>query len=192
MSGLREARPELDLEGLDVDPGAAEIARRKSGLPVTVGTIDRMPYPSGSFSAIVSSDVLCHARVNQDSALAEFHRCLAPGGLLLLNLPAYEWLLSAHDRRVHTKRRYTARSAERVVRSAGFVKVSACYGNSLLLPLMVLHRLIARGETAASDVRQFPAWQDALFFAAMDVDRRLRARGAHLPFGGSVRVEARR
>jgi SAM-dependent methyltransferase len=192
LSGLGEARPDLALEGLDLDPGAAEIARRKSGLPVAFGTIDRMPYPSGSFSAIVSADVLCHARVDQDLALAEFHRCLAPGGFLLLNLPAYEWLLSAHDRQVHTKRRYTAGSAERLVRKAGFLEVSASYGNSLLLPLMALHRLFARGARAGSDVRPFPAWQDALFFAAMDVDRRLRARRACLPFGGSVRVEARR
>jgi SAM-dependent methyltransferase len=192
MSRLREARPDLALEGLDVDPEAGEIARRKSGLPVAVGTVDRMPYPSGSFSAIVSSDVLCHARVDQGSALAEFHRCLAPGGFLLLNLPAYEWLSSAHDRQVHTKRRYTARSADRLVRKAGFLQVSVSYGNSVLFPLMALHRLFARGTATASDVRPFPAWQDALFFSAMDVDRQLKARGACLPFGGSVRVEARR
>jgi hypothetical protein len=111
---------------------------------------------------------------------------------LLLNLPAYEWLRSAHDRQVHTKRRYTARSAERLVRKAGFLDVCASYGNSLLLPLMVLHRLLARDATAGSDVRPFRPWQDALFFAAMDVDRGLKARGAQLPFGGSVRVEARR
>jgi hypothetical protein len=34
---------------------------------------------------------------------------LRPGGLLILNLPASDWLYSNHDVAVHTSHRYTAR-----------------------------------------------------------------------------------
>ena len=43
------------------------------------------------------------------AALAEFRRCLRPGGILVLNLPAYRWLYSAHDVAVDNVRRYRAR-----------------------------------------------------------------------------------
>jgi len=39
-------------------------------------------------------------------ALAEARRCLKPGAIAIFNLPAYDWLLSAHDKRVHNVRRF--------------------------------------------------------------------------------------
>ena len=46
-----------------------------------------------------------------EAALAEMVRVLAPGGLLLVNLPAFDWLHSAHDIRVQNARRFTAAGA---------------------------------------------------------------------------------
>jgi SAM-dependent methyltransferase len=192
LSRLTAARPDLVAEGLELDEEAAGMTREKTGLSVTVGSIDRMPYPSGAFSAIVSADVLSHAGVDQHVALIECHRCLEREGLLLLNLPAYEWLWSAHDERIQGARRYTTTSARALARAAGFSRVSAEYRNSLLFPLMLLHRLGKRRGDSESDVRPFPEWQDRFFFAVTDAERGLRARGIRVPFGGSIRVEARK
>lgn len=190
LARLRQARPDLALAGLEYDREAARLAQAKTGLAITVGSVNALPYDDGSFQAIVSADVLCHAGVQEAAALSEFHRCLRPGGSLLLNLPAYQWMASAHDAHVHNARRYTAGGARRLVTAAGFAAVAAGYWNSLLFPLMLLHRLVAGRGQAGSDVRRFPAWQDRLFFAATAVERRLFRPGAGLPFGGSVWVWA--
>lgn len=189
LKRLRATHPTLAIEGIELDAEAAEAARRKSGVSVTVGSVARMPYPSASFAAIVSADVLCHEGVDEVGALLEFHRCLASGGVLLLNLPAYEWLSSAHDRRVHNVRRYSARRAEALVCAAGFTRVRIERWNSFLFPLMLAHRL-ASATSAPSDVRKFPEWQDRILFAATAAEHRLSSLGLRLPFGGSIQVEA--
>jgi len=192
LARLVAARPDLVLAGLEYDAEAAAIARQKTGLPVTTGSVLAMPFPAGAFAAIVSADVLCHAGVDQTQALAEFHRCLQPGGQLILNLPAYQWMASAHDAHVQNTHRYTAGEAQRVVVAAGFVPVAAGYWNCLLFPLMLLHRLVAGRNGAASDVQAFPPWQDRLFFAATAAEHWLARAGLPMPFGGSVWVWARK
>lgn len=181
------------LAGLEYDTEAAALARTKTGLPIETGSVNAMPYADASFDAVVSADVLCHAGVDEAAALAEIRRCLRPGGLLLLNLPAYQWMASAHDAHVHNARRYTAGRARLLLEAAGFASVRSGYWNSLLFPLMLLHRLTARSrEDSGSDVRPFPGWQDRLFSAMTALERRLARLGLGLPFGGSVWVEARK
>jgi len=190
LARLAAARPDLALAGLEYDAEAAGVARAKTGLPVTTGSVNALPYPAASFAGIVSADVLCHAGVDMAAALSEFHRCLRPGGRLLLNLPAYQWMASAHDSHVHNVRRYTAGAAHRMVAAAGFAAVTAGYWNSLLFPLMLVHRLLPGRAQGGSDVRPFPGWQDRLFFSVTAVERRLFGQGRGLPFGGSVWVWA--
>src|SRR3954462_15253912 len=91
-------------------------------------------------------------------------RCAAswrPGGRLVLNLPAFQWLRSAHDHRVHNVRRFTASDAARMLTEAGFSAVVTRYWNALLLPLMVLQRkILASAPENRSDVTAFPPWQN--------------------------------
>jgi SAM-dependent methyltransferase len=190
MRRLGAARPELAVFGVDFSPAAAARARAKSGAPAAGASVLALPFADASFEAVVSADVLCHRSVEPAAALAEFARVLKPGGRLVLNLPAHDWLMSAHDRRVHTARRSTAGGVRRLLAEAGYEAVRSRYWNSLLLPLMAAERkLLARGPGAASDVKPFHPWLDAAFFAATEAERRL---GLAMPAGGSVMAVARR
>jgi SAM-dependent methyltransferase len=189
---LAAARPDLILSGIEINPEAARIAAGKSGAIITIGSVNDLPYPDMYFDVVISADVLCHAAVEQRSALAELNRCLKSGGMLLLNLPAYRWMLSAHDRNVHNIRRYTAGEASQLVTASGFRVAKTFYWNSLLFLLMLLYRLTLGRQQSSSDVRAVPAVLDSFFFAITTIERKLARSGFHLPFGGSVLMAARK
>jgi SAM-dependent methyltransferase len=179
--------PEAEAFGLDADPGACERAAAKSHRPVCAGSVNDMPFADTRFAAIFSADVLCHAGVDERATLGHFRRCLRDDGVVILNLPAYGWMLSRHDHAVANVRRYTRGGVARMLREAGFRLVFASYWNTILFPLMVLTRklLPSRGEPV-SDVHPYPAPIEALCRAATRVETALLGLGWRLPFGGSV------
>ena len=191
LARLRAAEPAIAARGLEFHPPAAARARAKAGVPVAVGSVNAMPFRDAAFGAVVSLDVLCHAAAEPTAALAEMVRVLVPGGLLVLNLPAYRWLLSAHDARVHNARRYVAAEARTLLAGAGLTAVRTGYWNALLLPLMALQRkVLARAAPESrSDVAPFSPWLDRTLHGVTALERRL---GARWPFGGSLLATARR
>lgn len=193
LAKLRGAHPGAELFGLEYAEGAAARAAAKAGAHVTAGTVNALPFPDASFDAVVSLDVICHGAVEEAAALAEFRRVLRPGGLLVLNLPAHEWLRSAHDLRVHTARRYDRARASAVLSAAGFEQPTPRHWNSLLLPLMVMQRkVLKRDEGASSDVAPFPPWLDASLFSVCRLEAALLGAGLRFPAGGSLLTTATR
>jgi SAM-dependent methyltransferase len=180
------------LFGLDAWQPACGLARKRSRRPVVNGTIERLPFADGALDGIVSADVLCHGGVDAPSALREARRCLRPDGVLVLNLPAYQWLLSYHDRRVNNVQRFTRHGLVRLLAQAGFHPVYATYWNTVLFPVMVLRRLTQRPDQTESDVHAYPAPVDGLCRALLAGERALLRAGMRLPVGGSVLVAARR
>jgi len=184
LSALRVRRPDLGVVGLEWAAGAARRARQKSAAPVVRGSVNFLPFADRSFDAAIAADVLCHAAVEPARALAELNRVLRPGGLLVVNMPAYSWLLSAHDHRVHNARRQNVREVRAMLRASGFGTVHARYWNGFLLPLMVASRKLRR-KNAASDVAAFPPWLDATLHGVTAIERHL-----WMPAGGSVLATA--
>ncbi len=191
LKRLRDSVPGALVCGVELDRAAARLARDKSGAAIVAGSVERLPFADGAFDAVFSADVLCHRGVAQESALAEFRRCLRPGGVLVLNLPAYRWLFSAHDIAVDNVRRYGAGEVRDALAGAGFAATRLAHWNSILFPLMVLRRKILRGAAgSASDVGLLPAPLERLFFACVAFEAALAACGLALPWGGSILATA--
>ena len=184
LKRLARTVPGRSAVGLELDRGACAMARERTGCAVVNGSVHSMPFSDGEFAAIFSADVLCHGGVEEARTLSEFRRCLAVGGALVLNLPAYPWLLSEHDRAVDNVRRYTAAEVARMLADAGFGAIRTSYWNTILFPLMVARRKLSKA--VGSDVALSPAPVEALFGAIVRLETFFIGRGLRLPFGGSV------
>jgi SAM-dependent methyltransferase len=180
-----------DAFGVDREADACVRAQAKSSRPVCAGSVDALPFADRAFAAILSADVLCHRGVDERAALRQFHRCLGAGGLLVLNLPAYRWMLSRHDIAVHNVRRYTRKGVAALLRAADFRPIYAGYWNTVLFPLMLATRkLLPARPGEDSDVKLYSAPVEVLCRAATAIERGLMRCGVRLPFGGSVVIVA--
>lgn len=94
-------------------------------------------------------DVLEH--VDDDVALLGGYVRMAPrGAVVLLTVPAFEWLWSGHDVYLGHRRRYTVARLEAAARAAGLTVDRACYGFAAVFPLAAALRLpgaLRRGTT---------------------------------------------
>lgn len=85
---IKQAHPDTEVTGLDGDPKALNIARKKiaqSGLSITLdeGMAFDLPYPDNSFDRVFSSLLFHHlTREDKERTLKEVYRVLRPGGEL--------------------------------------------------------------------------------------------------------------
>jgi SAM-dependent methyltransferase len=136
----RLGSPERNI-GVDLAPEAINLCRERGLANVMQGDICALPFEEASFDAVICSSVLYHAWVpNIPAALHEFHRVLRPGGLLLINVPAFAFLHSAHDDAVMTARRFTRRELRQLLEGNNFQIRRLSYWTTLLFPLAVAAR----------------------------------------------------
>ena len=174
------------LRAFELDAEARRIAAEKSGLAVAEGALpDAVPFGAERFDLIGLFDVLEHVG-DDEAALRALRGRLAPGGRIVMTVPAFPWLWSRHDERHHHFRRYTRRHLTDVARRAGLRVEHGFYFNTLLFPVAVAHRAIKAllRLDHADDTLPPPALNGALrsVFAA---ERHLVGRIA-LPVGLSL------
>ena len=99
----RRAVPAARVVGMDADPAAIEIARRKTvrlalSIPLHIGLAQQLPYSDQSFDCVLSTLFFHHlTHAGKLAALSEIVRVLKPGGELHLadfGRPA-NWLMRA-------------------------------------------------------------------------------------------------
>ncbi len=100
----------------------------------------RDPALRGKFDLIFLFDVLEHVDHADDFLKSVIHH-LAPGGNLILNVPAGQCLYSAYDRADGHVRRYSYATIEDVVHRSGAEIAAWTYWGSPLLPLVAFRKL---------------------------------------------------
>ncbi|MHA7651333.1 class I SAM-dependent methyltransferase [Mycobacterium sp. ML4] len=182
------------IDVLSVEPlpeGAREIALM--GAQVFCGTLHDLALPAGSLPAVGLFDVLEHLEDPSD-LLGEVARVLSPEGILVVTVPAYQWLWSAEDEALGHFRRYTTKTLSRDLVRSQFTVLSARYVfASLVPPAAVLrtlpYRLGRRGtpsevilrNSARLDPGAASSWAGRVLALEAKAARHVR-----LPFGLSV------
>lgn len=174
------------LDAAEYDPQARAIAQGKSGLPIGFCALpDRIDAAHSHYDLVVLLDVLEHVE-DDVASLRALKTKLAPGGRVLLTVPALPWLWSAHDDLHHHFRRYTETTLRQRAEAAGLRVLAAGYFNSLLLPLVVSVRVAKKALGIHSSDDTMPgATANAVLRNVFRLERKLVGR-VRLPLGSSL------
>ena len=145
---------------VEKDATARAIAGAKAAhcQDIRAGALPEEPVGADEvFDLICLFDVLEHVEEDEET-LAVLRRHLAPGGYLLITVPAFRRLWSAHDVALHHKRRYEKAELSAKLRAAGYVIRKLSYINMALFPVAVGVRLLDRvTRSSAASGTKIPA-----------------------------------
>jgi len=153
--------------GVEPDPAhIREAARRYPSVPILQGDAGQLPLDDGAMDAVVMLDVLEHVP-EPDAVLAEAHRVLRPGGVLVLSvpnrgllapldslnvypalrrrLPWLEPLEPADESATGTHRHFTVEELERLFAGRFVVDRTTCTGLGLTEPVHLALLLTFKG-----------------------------------------------
>ncbi|PIE25712.1 MAG: methyltransferase [Planctomycetota bacterium] len=133
------------VQGVELSPELAAIARERSGLAVSCANAYALPHAGDSQDLVCLFDAIEHIP-DEDRALQEIHRVLRPGGHVFFSVPAYQFLFSNNDRVAHHFRRYTKGRLSAKVCSNGFHPVKVSYFNLFLFPLILPAVLLTKAK----------------------------------------------
>jgi SAM-dependent methyltransferase len=193
LQGLHERHPGLRLVGGELLVEGLRIARERVPAAELL-QLDARHIPfDGAFDAVGAFDVVEHIDEDEE-VLAQLHRALRPGGIVLLTVPQHRWLWSAADDYARHRRRYTRRELVSKLRAAGFELCQVTSFVTLLLPAMAAFRILqSRRKTfePGEDLRVSVNVRSPLE-SIMLVEEVLIRHGVSLPIGGSLLAVARR
>jgi SAM-dependent methyltransferase len=176
--------------GVELSETSVALARARNTGEVVAGSVLQTPFADDSFDLAVTLDVIEHLQ-DDLAALRELRRTVAPGGTLLVTVPAYQWLWSGHDEINHHHRRYTRRSLQRVAQEAGWQQLRTTYFNSLLLPAAIVLRVLDRVNRAKTTETSLDLWVPPdplnwLLERPLTLEAALVGRGGRIPAGLSL------
>ncbi len=186
------------LAGFDLSELALRHARMKCpAADVYQSDIREPELHRDAFDLIVSTDVMYVTGIEETlQGLRTLTNALKPGGLCVWNLPAYNWLISEHDRVVHTHERYTLGRLRKLLCELDLECVRISYRMFAMFPLIVAMRLpsliFPSRASSKSDLHQPAATLNGLLFRTLQIENRLMSRGLPFPWGSSIFVVGRK
>jgi SAM-dependent methyltransferase len=190
-----------EVVGVDLIGTALDFCRARGAKRLAQASATDLPFADACFDLVTSFDVLVQipGEGSDVQAMREMFRVLKPGGVGFVRGAAYEWMKSGHDEALSTYRRYQLEELREKLKATGFEILRESYANSVLFPLVAVHRLLLKrlGVTdAGSDVKPLPpslAWLNRLMTDALLWEaNRLRNPATRLPFGLSAICIVRR
>jgi SAM-dependent methyltransferase len=199
--------------GVDTAPEALRFAATRTVGPLVRASILDLPFADGSFDCVLSLDVIEHVAADGE-LLAHLAGVLKPGGHLVLTVPAFPALWSAHDEVNWHKRRYRAPQLRALLTAHGLEIERLTYCNTALFaPVFAIRRLknlrnrlrgrrwrAANGSAPhppaglpepESDLSYLPKPVNEALFRLLRAENRLLAT-RDLPFGVSLLAIARK
>jgi len=188
-----------DVTGCDISDLALEFCRKRKVPSVFRADLNDIELGPGRYDIITSVDVLYHKAVRDDSfVLRKLYHALKPGGVIILNLVAYNFLKSFHDIAVHTERRYKRKDVIQQLTDAGFTVEKASYRVGFLFLPITCYRLIQKtflkypeAREARSDLHVPPRFLNKMLLRCNLIEN-IFIKNFGIPFGTSIFAVARK
>src|SRR5207302_98463 len=178
--------------GIDLAPEAITFCRERGLNNVRQGDICALPFADASFDAVICSSVLYHQWVaNLAGAIREMHRVLRPRGVLVVNVPAFPFLHSAHDEAVMTARRFKKAEIRQLLKEQNFKIRRLTYWTTFLFPLAVAARTLGGSKMGRDFERVEGSFSERALAQIMALELRL-LQNISLPFGVALLAVARK
>jgi SAM-dependent methyltransferase len=198
---LRHSCPGAHVVGMDLYAEGLAFARRRSGSLVRA---DAFAAPFGPcFDVIGLFDVIEHLP-DDVATLRVLHEALAPGGVVMVTVPAHAWLWSRFDEAACHCRRYECSTLERALVDGGYAVEDMTEFMSTTLPLVWLNRRAMRAtgrnrqrrrapdaDPVRDELKIRPGINGVLTWFLMR-EAQWIGRGGHLPWGTSILAVARK
>jgi SAM-dependent methyltransferase len=128
--------------GLDRSTYALTLVRSKEKLPLLAGDLNNLPVKTKSVRLIIAMDIFEHLE-NDSNGISESYRALCRGGILVLTVPAFNFLWGIQDVVAGHKKRYTRKEITNKLEEAGFDILRSSYFNFFLFfPILTARRLM--------------------------------------------------
>jgi SAM-dependent methyltransferase len=153
------------VSGVDSNPRPLVVARVR-GYEVQEGSAERLPLDDGSYELVFLLDTVEHCEDDM-AVLGECYRVCAPGGHLVITVPAFMWLWSHNDVLNDHKRRYTTGELRDKLSRAGFCVERMTYNNFFVFPMAAGLILLRRGAAEQPDLGS-PHFDDESYQVEME------------------------
>lgn len=140
------------------------------------------------FDVITLLDVLEHLD-DEAKYLSLFSHWLKESGILLITVPAFQWVWSGEDYVSNHFRRYTKKKLLDTLNQSGFTIIKTSYFNFLLFPLQIMiiffNRIFSPSSQTKTNLKEMPEWINAILEKIMYFESAILQRH-QFPFGGSI------
>jgi len=177
-----------NVTGTDISFSGLKLAKEKGLTNVVVSSSTSIPFQSEKFDIITILDVIEHVQKHK-TVLKEIWRMLKPNGIIVVTVPAYQFLWSQHDVASSHVRRYNNSTITKELKDSQFKIIRTSYFVSFLFPLIAIYRLITKNrinkKNPKGDLIKFPQPINNFFKKLMSIENKLLKK-INLPFGLSV------
>jgi ubiquinone/menaquinone biosynthesis C-methylase UbiE len=172
--------------GIDLSHEALKFSKERGLNHLVYANAEQLPFQDSQFDAVVSLDTIEHVPDHQ-SAAAEIYRVLKPGGIFVMNVPAFSWLWGPHDVALMHQRRYTTGKVRELLEIQGFQIQKLSYSVFFLFPAVMLRRLTEKLQKGEAKVKlpQFNPNTNQRLTKLMRIESSI-FQSANLPWGSSV------
>jgi ubiquinone/menaquinone biosynthesis C-methylase UbiE len=175
--------------GIDISDKAIAVCKTRGLNDVLVSQGEATNFNDNQFDVIIASDILEHIKEDR-RALQEWQRILKPGGMLIIFVPAFNFLWSQHDEINFHFRRYTRKSLLKKIAELHFtIKKSSYWNFSLFFGVIIprlFQRLFKKNDKKFNDqLRETPSIINSTVIKLVKIENKL-LEFINFPLGTSV------
>jgi len=170
--------------GIDNSKEAIELCKNKGSLVIQQSLLN-IHFPKNNFDLIMALDVIEH--INDELAvIRELKRVAKNDGLIVITVPAYQFIWSGHDDACDHKKRYISAHLKKIGQLAGLKLIKISYFNTFLSPLIILFRLVKKLlKIEGGDLKETKPFLNFIFKKIFSAES-IFLKYINFPFGVSI------